>query len=182
MAQDSAYTSVKILPKAFKKFPFRGRNLDFGGGKWDKATVYLKNNHNCENLVYDPYNRTDEHNAMVVNRVATDGIDSITCLNVLNVIKDKKERRTLICSIHRAMDESRLNADKIPLIIFQVYEGDKTANKDIQTCMKTKEYIPEIQEIFASWSIKRMGNIIVVYQAIHTRTWDIGLVHPYVAM
>ena len=181
MAQDSAYTSVKILPKAFKMFSFHGRNLDFGGGKWDKATVYLKNNHNCENLVYDPYNRTEEHNAMIVNRVASEGVDSITCLNVLNVIKDKKERRTLICSVHRAMDESRLNADKIPIIIFQVYEGDKTANKDIQTCMKAKEYIPEIQEVFPSWSIKRKGNVIIVFQAEHCRTWE-HISHPYVAI
>ena len=181
MAQDSAYTSVKILPKAFKKFPFRGTNLDFGGGKWDKATVYLKNNHNCENLVYDPYNRTKEHNKEVATRVKTEGVDSITCLNVLNVIKDKDERKMTLFSIYNAVMSSSMVGKK-PLFIFQVYEGDKTANKDIQTCMKAKEYIPEIQAYFPSWSIKRMGNIIVVYEAEHTRTWDIGLVHPYVAI
>lgn len=180
MPQDSAYTSVKILPKAFKMFSFHGRNLDFGGGKWDKATVYLKNNHNCENLVYDPYNRTEEHNKEVANRVQTEGVDSITCLNVLNVIKNKNERFNTLYAI-KLLTEVSADIGKLPIVIFQVYEGDKTANKDIQTCMKTKEYIPEIQAHFPSWSIKRKGNVIIVFQAEHCRTWE-HISHPYVAI
>ena len=172
MPQDSAYTSVKILPKAFKMFSFHGRNLDFGGGKWDKATVYLKNNHNCENLVYDPYNRTEEHNKEVANRVQTEGVDSITCLNVLNVIKNKNERYNTLYAI-KLLTEVSADIGKLPIVIFQVYEGDKTANKDIQTCMKTKEYIPEIQAHFHSWSIKRKGNVIIVFQDAHRLAWDI---------
>ena len=172
MSQDSAYTSVKILPKAFKMFSFHGRNLDFGGGKWDKATVYLKNNHNCENLVYDPYNRTEEHNKEVANRVQTEGVDSITCLNVLNVIKNKNERFNTLYAI-KLLTEVSADIGKLPIVIFQVYEGDKTANKDIQTCMKTKEYIPEIQAHFPNWSIKRKGNVIIVFQDAHRLAWDI---------
>ena len=172
MPQDSAYTSVKILPKAFKMFSFHGRNLDFGGGKWDKATVYLKNNHNCENLVYDPYNRTEEHNKEVANRVQTEGVDSITCLNVLNVIKNKNERYNTLYAI-KLLTEVSADIGKLPIVIFQVYEGDKTANKDIQTCMKTKEYIPEIQAHFPNWSIKRKGNVIIVFQDAHRLAWDI---------
>ena len=172
MPQDSAYTSVKILPKAFKMFSFHGRNLDFGGGKWDKATVYLKNNHNCENLVYDPYNRTEEHNKEVANRVQTEGVDSITCLNVLNVIKNKNERYNTLYAI-KLLTEVSADIGKLPIMIFQVYEGDKTANKDIQTCMKTKEYVPEIQAHFPDWSIKRKGNVIIVFQDAHRLAWDI---------
>ena len=172
MPQDSAYTSVKILPKAFKMFSFHGRNLDYGGGKWDKATVYLKNNHNCENLVYDPYNRTEEHNKEVANRVQTKGVDSITCLNVLNVIKNKDERFNTLYAI-KLLTEVSADIGKLPIVIFQVYEGDKTANKDIQTCMKTKDYIPEIQAHFPSWSIKRKGNVIIVFQDAHRLAWDI---------
>ena len=172
MSQDSAYTSVKILPKAFKMFSFHGRNLDFGGGKWDKATVYLKNNHNCENLVYDPYNRTEEHNKEVANRVQTKGVDSITCLNVLNVIKNKDERYNTLYAI-KLLSEVSADIGKLPIVIFQVYEGDKTANKDIQTCMKTKEYVPEIQAHFPNWSIKRKGNVIIVFQDAHRLAWDI---------
>ena len=172
MPQDSAYTSVKILPKAFKMFSFHARNLDYGGGKWDKATVYLKNNHNCENLVYDPYNRTEEHNKEVANRVQTEGVDSITCLNVLNVIKNKNERYNTLYAI-KLLTEVSADIGKLPIVIFQVYEGDKTANKDIQTCMKTKDYIPEIQAHFPSWSIKRKGNVIIVFQDAHRLAWDI---------
>ena len=172
MAQDSAYTSVKILPKAFKMFSFHGRNLDFGGGKWDKATVYLKNNHNCENLVYDPYNRTEEHNKEVANRVQTKGVDSITCLNVLNVIKNKNERYNTLYAI-KLLTEVSADIGKLPIVIFKVYEGDKTSNKDIQTCMKTKEYVPEIQAHFPNWSIKRKGNVIIVFQDAHRLAWDI---------
>ena len=172
MSQDSAYTSVKILPKAFKMFSFHARNLDYGGGKWDKATVYLKNNHNCENLVYDPYNRTEEHNKEVANRVQTEGVDSITCLNVLNVIKNKNERYNTLYAI-KLLTEVSADIGKLPIVIFQVYEGDKTSNKDIQTCMKTKEYVPEIQAHFPNWSIKRKGNVIIVFQDAHRLAWDI---------
>lgn len=172
MPQDSAYTSVKILPKAFKMFSFHGRNLDFGGGKWDKATVYLKNNHNCENLVYDPYNRTEEHNKEVAHILETEGVDSITCLNVLNVIKNKDERYNTLYAI-KLLSEVSADIGKLSIVIFQVYEGDKTANKDIQTCMKTKEYVPEIQAHFPNWSIKRKGNVIIVFQDAHRLVWDI---------
>ena len=71
------------------------------------------------------------------------------------------------------MYSSHLIGHITPIIIFQVYEGDKTANKDIQNCMKTKEYIPEIQEVFPSWSIKRKGNVIIVYQDAHCLAWKI---------
>jgi hypothetical protein len=181
MAQNSAYTSVKIIPKALKMFSFRGRNLDYGGGKWETATTYLRNNHNCENIVVDPFNRSQEHNFAMLSKAEKDGIDSITCLNVLNVIKSANERETLLDILRMRSTINRIHHGTTPIIIIQVYEGDKTANADVQTCMKAKDYIPEIANSFPEWSIKRKGNVIIVFRAEHCRTWE-HISHPYIAM
>ena len=61
---NSAATSVNHIPAGFKKIVkdrYKGINLDWGGGKYDKGTKYL-NQWGIINLVYDPYNRSEEHN------------------------------------------------------------------------------------------------------------------------
>ena len=56
----SAKTSINKnkVPALFKLAVFKPDtvNLDYGGGKFDTATEYLKK-FNVTNLIYDPYNR-----------------------------------------------------------------------------------------------------------------------------
>ena len=42
--------------------PIEGMNLDIGGGKYDSVTE-MYSEHGAENVVYDPFNRSAEHNA-----------------------------------------------------------------------------------------------------------------------
>lgn len=162
MAQDSAYTSRNIIPSVFKKFPFHGKNLDFGGGKWNTATDYLNSTFKCENWVLDPYNRSKEENELAFQNTIINGVQSITCNNVLNVIKNIHERSMVLDNLKMLSQQHYLIHRNYPIIYIQIYEGEKSANADIQTCMKTAEYIPEIQQAFTDWHLIRKGNIIIL--------------------
>lgn len=67
---DSAATSINSskLPAIFKMVDFEsgGINLDFGGGKFDNVADYLSQ-FDITNLVYDPYNRSQNHNRKVLS-------------------------------------------------------------------------------------------------------------------
>jgi hypothetical protein len=99
----SASTSLNQVPALFKnpQVIFNGLNLDYGGGKYDTATMYLADR-GIESVVYDPYNRTPEHNAASINKVRKNGgADTITCANVLNVIKEPAARMVVIRNIYK---------------------------------------------------------------------------------
>lgn len=89
----SAKSSIKQVPAGFKlidkHFGWKPNtiNFDIGGGKYDLFTKKLSDK-NITNLVYDPYNRTSEHNDRVISIVRSFGADTVTIFNVLNVIKE----------------------------------------------------------------------------------------------
>jgi len=89
----SAKTCIKQIPAGFKivdKYfgwkPYTN-NLDIGGGKFDLMTIALAEKGVC-NLIYDPYNRTKEHNENILSICNDVIIDTVTIFNVLNVIKE----------------------------------------------------------------------------------------------
>jgi len=81
-AISSADTSLRQVPALFKKqdidFPEGGTNFDIGGGRFDEGTKYLADERGVENFVYDPYNRSPEHNAAVMDRMRTEAADTAT--------------------------------------------------------------------------------------------------------
>jgi len=147
MSENAAYTSVNQIPALFSNhssmFPVGSVVLDFGGGKYDKATDLLASN-GITNLVYDPFNRDEKHNAAVINRVNTSGCDYIVCLNVLNVV-EAPERAAI-------MDEIKtMVTPETKEIIFQVYEGDRSGNASettVQQNLVAPAYIEEIADVF----------------------------------
>jgi len=164
MPKESAYTSLNQIPAGFKAFEFGVNNLDIGGGKYDTASDYLAEQYGTINLVYDEFNRSKSHNNMVLQVAINTQLDSITVFNVLNVIQSKKERRELLKGLQELMNEQWRNGAE-PVIIFQVYEGDRTgkpSKKTVQTNMKTVDYIPEIQKVFPEWEVQRQGNYLIV--------------------
>jgi hypothetical protein len=135
-------------------------NLDIGGGKFDNVHDFLINKYNTTNLVYDPYNRSKEHNKYVMQAVKK-GITSITISNVLNVIyEDERKRHTL------SLAKNLLSQGGICMIT--VYEGDrssmgrKTGADQWQENKKTKEYTNLVSEYFKDVHIKK-GIIIAKY-------------------
>src|SRR5208282_4922149 len=93
----SAGTSLNQVPASFKAIDWeRGtKNLDYGGGKYDTASDFLKNK-GVTNEVYDPFNRTEKHNANVYNRFTKTPADTATIANVLNVIKEPAVRQNVL--------------------------------------------------------------------------------------
>jgi len=157
-----ADTSLNQIPALFKKMvrQLGPNNLDWGGGKFDKATDYLAKKI-IHNIVYDPYCRNEEHNRNAMKEAETKHIGTVTLANVLNVIKSKGERTKLLKKIEHTF---RYQTHP-PVIYISTYEkrGDGIADKDLaQTNMKTKDYLPEIQKVFPLAKITLRDKIITV--------------------
>jgi len=154
----SAATSLRQVPAIFKKVDFSfGTNLDLGGGKYDEVQAYFDyQEYECQNLVYDPFNRSEEHNQAVLDKAKWEGCDTVTISNVLNVIKDKKHRLELL----------KLAAQYECPVYITAYEGDKSGvgketTKGYQLNRKLKDYESEIREVFRV--VKRTNGFIKAY-------------------
>lgn len=161
----SANTSINKnkLPRIFKLVDFKPFtvNLDYGGGKYDNTTEYLAER-SVNNLVFDPYNRTEEHNNTVINSVeGYGGADTATCSNVLNVIKEPEIRQSILENLKRLVK---------PMgdIYITVYEGSGDGNEHptksgYQLNRKTADYMEEIEKIFSF--VTRRGKLIHIINA-----------------
>lgn len=156
----SAGTSINSskLPAIFGLVEFLPDtiNLDYGGGRFDNATAFLAEK-GVTNLVFDPYNRPYDHNKRVLSEVRENGgADTVTCSNVLNVIKERENRLEVIRNIKQL-----LKLDGVAY--FTVYEGDKSGNesptvKGYQLNQSTDKYIEDISSIFTN--VQRKGKLI----------------------
>jgi hypothetical protein len=164
MSKESAYTSTRQIPALFKLNVLHGTNFDFGGGKYDDGSKYLATQ-GVTNLVYDPFCRSDNHNGASLQSLEESGVDSITCLNVLNVIKDDEERLSVIKQIAGKAHTNHYRHMKFPTVFFQIYEGDRTGTphpKNSQLNRRTADYINEITEVFENCEITKKKNIITI--------------------
>lgn len=132
---------LKYLVKNFKV----KTNLDYGGGRYNTGTNYLKDN-NITNYVYDIFNRYEKHNNEILNTIENiGGVDSVTLLNVLNVIREKSTRLYVIKHAY-----SFLKDDGI--MIITCYKGTNDENGSLtksntwQENRNVKSYISEIKE------------------------------------
>ena len=146
------------IPRIFKLVDFRPNtiNLDYGGGKYDNATEYLAKKE-VNNLIYDPYNRTEKHNNEVLTLIEeSGGADTATCSNVLNVIKELEVRREILQHMRKLV---KVGGD----IYITVYEGSGDGNERETKCgyqlnRKTEDYVAEIEKTFAF--VDRKGKLI----------------------
>lgn len=158
----SAATSINStkLPALFKMVTFRdgSLNLDYGGGKFDNVASYLMDTYGATNLVYDPYNRTPDHNKSVLDQVRKNGgADTVTCSNVLNVIKEPEARLSVIRNCKNYLKPGGT-------AYFTVYEGSGTGEgsptkSGYQLNKKTDQYVDEISQVFSN--VTRKGKLII---------------------
>lgn len=156
---DSEGTSRNQKAGALSKIKWKAgeMNLDYGGGKFQKSTIYLKEQ-GITNLVYD-IQLSSAHNKEAL-RLAKGAITT-TCLNVLNVIKEKSIRKEVIKACKRENTKD---------IYFSVFPGEKeekgcgvgreTTKGNWQNFMFLEEYLPEVKAIYSSAHIKY--NMIIV--------------------
>ena len=157
----SANTSINAskLPAIFRLVNFKPDtiNLDYGGGKFDNATEYLKEK-DVENLIYDPYNRTREHNTKVLNIIRENGgADTCTLSNVLNVVKEREIRIEILENIKELLKDDGT-------LYITVYEGtgladEKETKAGYQLNRKTRDYLEEIEEVFGN--VTQKGKLII---------------------
>lgn len=158
---DSAATSINStkLPAIYRMIKLQPGTVgvDFGGGKFDNAVEYLRDQ-NVTLCVYDPYNRSAEHNRGVLRTLrANGGADFAINSNVLNVIKEPEARKGVLENI------KKITKSGAPIYI-TVYEGRGDAKEGVtksgyQLNRKTADYLEEIQEVFPD--AKRKGKLIV---------------------
>lgn len=131
--------------------------MDYGGGRFDNATEYLKGE-NVENLIYDPYNRTKEHNDKVIEKIRqNNGADTCTLSNVLNVVKEKEIRQEILKNIKELLKDDGT-------LYITVYEGtgnadEKETKAGYQLNRKTRDYIEEIEDVFGN--VTKKGKLII---------------------
>jgi len=142
-----AYDSAKV-PSIFKSIKWRAFtvNLDIGGGEFEDATMYLAER-DVTNLVYDPDNRSAEHNRDVIVRViARGGSDSVTLANVLNIIPGWQDRDAILYY-------SNFLAKSNAPIYIGVFEGDKSGRGRMtdtgwQSNLQLHEYLDAVSNRF----------------------------------
>lgn len=156
----SENTSInsKKLPAIFNMVTFNPGtvNLDYGGERFDNVAEYLKQ-YDVINLVYDPYNRSSEHNQEVIRLIREHGgADTATCSNVLNVIKEPEVRLNVLKNISKLVKSGGT-------VYITVYEGkgnnaEGPTKSGYQLNRKTADYLEEIQQVFPD--AKRKGKLI----------------------
>lgn len=156
----SAATSINStkLPAIYNMVEFRPGDVvvDFGGGKFDNAVNYLKDK-DVTLLVYDPYNRSAEHNKEVLRFLKEHGgADAAVNSNVLNVIKEPEAREAVLKNI------KKITKRGAPIYI-TVYEGrgdgaEGPTKSGYQLNKKTGDYMDEVGSVFSN--VKRKGKLI----------------------
>ncbi len=147
---NSAKTSLNQISRIHTNTKFEPNTvvLDYGGGKFDKAVEFMKSQ-NVLNLVYDPYNRSNEHNREVLDYIKeNNGADYVVCANVLNVIKEE----SIIRNVLEDLDKYCKNGGIIRIC---VYEGNKQndgkgndSKNTYQRNSKTKDYEQIIRDVY----------------------------------
>lgn len=156
----SAGTSVNQLPavlrllkKVYNPKDWQGARfwcdtevvLDYGGGKYDQLTdAFAKLG--IINLVYDPFNRSEDHNTLVLKILKARKADIGICSNVLNVIREPKNRKDVLENLACGVKQEGL-------IFITVHEGDKSSkgkktSKGWQSNRPAKNYMREIKKVF----------------------------------
>jgi hypothetical protein len=156
----SAETSINRdkTPATFGRVKWeRGTvNADIGGGRFDNATDFLARR-GVKNYIFDPFNRSREHNDRVANTIANGGADTATVNNVLNVIKEPGNRHKVIA---QAADAIKLDGEAY----FLIYEGNRSGKggptkAGYQNNLGAKSYIKEISRYFGD--VTQRGNLLV---------------------
>ena len=163
---NSANTSLNQVAATFGMVDLKngGSNLDYGGGKYDKATALLSGR-GVTNLVYDPFNRSEVHNFLVRQQISlSGGADTVTANNVLNVIREE----IVVLDILR-QTANGIRADGTAW--FLLYDGDKSGvgratTRGWQRNERAASYVPLIQTAFESVKVK--GSLIEACNPIYT--------------
>lgn len=142
--------AIYSMPKAIELM--KGKKvIDIGGGKYDTAVLKARE-YGATVVIYDPYNRTVDHNAIVLSGKYDVAIIS----NVLNVIPDLDSRLKVL----------NLALSKAHTVLITVYEGDKTGigrqtgRDSWQENRKLNDYYENIKSFLPN--TEKCGKMIII--------------------
>lgn len=157
----SAATSINKskLPKGYtavgKHFGWEKgtTHLDIGGGRFDNAIEHLAD-HGVTAHVYDPYNRSEEHNTNAMSKAGNGQADTVSLFNVLNVIEEPEHHVNALRLAHSSLKPKGK-------LFVGVYEGDKsgkgkqTGKDAYQRNERLDAYLPTVQSVFPNAKIHK---------------------------
>ena len=162
----SANTSINTVSAVYKLIDTPNTViLDYGGGKYDTNAEYKLQKCNSRVLVFDPYNRTPEHNSKVIQYFKLNPAKIVVCSNVLCVIKEDEIILDILGNIRDLMDY-------YGILYIRVYERDKTGvgcrtTKGWQRNQCIESYIPFIQQVFGeNCEIKKYKGCLLVKKTL----------------
>lgn len=136
------------VPVSYRRIPFEPGtvNLDYGGGSSSKITEYLAEL-GVRNLVYDPFARSKSHNKQVLKQIRDlYGVDTVTCMNVLNLIKEPSVRLAVIRNCYRALKPKGFAYFSVvweQINMLPLYDGEHFNFRH-----KLQYYLPYVREVF----------------------------------
>ena len=165
-AYDSAATSINKNknPAGYTKLKKQGvfkegqTVVDIGGGKFDNVVDEMAEE-GVTVKVYDPFNRTPEHNAQVASEVANGKADVAVSNNTLNVIQEPENMSRVIQQAHNAIPTGAK-------AYFTVYEGSKDSvgketTQGYQRNEPVTSYIPKLEQVFGKGNVERKGDLLI---------------------
>lgn len=169
----SAKTCRKQIPAVMNMIPTNiwlrlDTVVDYGGGKYDDVTELLATM-GIRCFVYDPFNRSEAHNAFVKETLDRVPADACFLSNVLNVIREPEERLKALEQIKKwtGMGMERGPIDKLGYVFITVYDGNGTGRgrktrDGWQNNRTLKSYLPEVRKVFPNAQLVGGGKLIVV--------------------
>jgi hypothetical protein len=153
-------------------------NFDLGGGRFDIHSVYLKGK-GVTNRVYDPFNRSNEHNRKVLtDTIKEGGADTVTSANVLNVIKERENRVHLVKQAFAILKPGGTATFQVHYIKGKE-AGPTQQGTSWQNHKPAEWYLPEIEEIFGKENvIKTTQQYIVVHKPEQPARYRYQKVYP----
>ena len=153
------------VPALFKKISWKPNtlNFDYGCGyksTQDRISEFLADK-GVEYIGFDKFNQTaEEQNAAWAAIQENGGADTVTCANVLNVVKERDVRvNEIISNIYDALKSGGV-------AYFDVYEADRsssgrqTGKDNYQLKRPIDGYVEEVAEIFGENNVKLRGKVI----------------------
>ena len=139
--------------------------VDIGGGRFDNAVEDLASE-GVDLNIYDPFNRTPEHNASVASKVANGGADVAVSNNVLNVIQEPE-------NISKVINQANNSVSVGNKAYFTVYAGDKSGlgrqtSKGWQRNEPTSAYVEQVESIFGKGNVEVRGDVIIATKSQDT--------------
>jgi hypothetical protein len=153
------------------------RMIDVGGGQYDHNKYYMQKNRGIQLLVWDPFNRTNDHNNTIQSEVADHKVDAATSMSVLNVIPELSVRLTHINTLKSALTingkayfkiwpgEEPLLGSYLPSETSEYYQANSGAER----------FLHEIEAVFGTGNVEissKIANLIIAVKSTEAHNSD----------